>query len=112
MQEADRRSLSKTLPAFSQIGVAALGRRRVFAPSEILHAGLRERGGHVGAGAIVMVLVVSTLFPKFLSPSCLSEGGGESPFTLICSEQRSTFSLTKGKSERGSGFTLASASTG
>ena len=70
----------------------------MFAPSEMLHAGLHERGGCAGAGVSIMVLVVSTLFPKFLSPFCLSEGGGKSPFTLVCREQRSTFSLTEGKS--------------
>lgn len=96
MQETGRRSLSKTLPAFSQIGVAALG-RRVFAPSEILHAGLHERGGHVGAGAIVMVLVVSTLFPKFLSPSCLSEGRAPSPLPPVSREEPSA--LPKGRAK-------------
>lgn len=60
----------------------------------------------------VMVLVVSSLFPRFLSPSCLSEGGGEGPFSHSCREQRSTFSLTREKSNRGSGLSIASASPG
>lgn len=57
----------------------------------------------------VMVLVVSSLFPRFLSPSCLSEGGGEGPFSHSCREQRSTFSLTREKSNR---LSIASASPG
>lgn len=70
---------------------------RVFAAFEMLHAGLHERGRCAGAVS-VMVLVVSSLFPAFLSPSCLSEGGGEGTFTHSFRQQRSTFSLTREKS--------------
>lgn len=53
----------------------------------------------------VVVLVVSSLFPAFLSPSCLSEGGGEAPFThslrVLCPQlegAESTFSFIREKS--------------
>lgn len=58
----------------------------------------RMRDAEVQVQVSVMVLVVSSLFPRSLSPSCLSEGGGEGPFTHNCREQRSTFSLTREKS--------------
>lgn len=55
-----------------------------------------------GRCAGVMVLVVSSLFPAFLSPSCLSEGG--------TSGSREASSILPEKSSRGSG--IASASPG
>lgn len=65
---------------------------RVFAAFEMLHAGLHGRGR---CGGAVRFLVVSSLFPAFLSPSCLSEGGGEGTFTHSFRQQSSTFSLTR-----------------
>lgn len=65
MQETGRRDLGKSLPAISQMGIAVLRRRQalVFAPFEMLHSGLHERGRCTGPGVSVIVLVVSTLFP-------------------------------------------------
>lgn len=100
MQETGRRNLSKTPPAFSQKGIAALRRKaRVFAPSEILFTRLHERGRCAGAGVSVMVLVVSTLFPKFLSPSSLSEGEEEAraPSPLSAGSREAPSALPKGK---------------
>lgn len=59
-----------------------------------------------------MVLVISTLFPKFCHLPCLSEGGGESPFTSSAGSREAPSALPKGRTEGAQALALLPASAG